>query len=70
MNYLAFAPAACEAAQRGQGGIIHFEIMPKNINKVVNATVPILGDVVTNLSALLPLIRTAKCDSWFNDKLE
>jgi len=59
-----FAPAAREAAIHGRGGIIHFEIMPKNINKVVEATVPILGDVVTNLAALVPLIRPAERDEW------
>ncbi|KAH8796208.1 acetolactate synthase III large subunit domain protein [Flagelloscypha sp. PMI_526] len=39
-----FAPAARQAALEGRGGIIHFEIMPKNMNKVVQASVPILGD--------------------------
>lgn len=47
-----FAPAASAAAQEGRGGIIHFEVMPKNINKVVQATVAIEGDVTENLSRL------------------
>ena len=63
---LAFAPAAREAALQGRGGILHFEIMPKNINKVVEATVPVLGDVVSNLAALVPLIESAnKREDWF-----
>ncbi|CAI4212123.1 unnamed protein product [Parascedosporium putredinis] len=33
-----FAPGARAAAAEGRGGIVHFEIMPKNINKVVQAT--------------------------------
>ncbi|KAH0826971.1 thiamine diphosphate-binding protein [Lanmaoa asiatica] len=41
-----FAPAALAAAAEGRGGIIHFEIQPKNVNKVVDASIPILGDVV------------------------
>lgn len=41
--------------------------MPKNINKVVDATVPILGDVITNLSALVPMIRSSSRESWFAD---
>ncbi|KAF8884830.1 acetolactate synthase [Infundibulicybe gibba] len=45
-----FAPAARAAAAQGRGGIIHFEIQPKNINKVVEASIPVLGDVVTNLA--------------------
>src|SRR6266481_3818449 len=40
----AFAPAARTAAQQGRGGIIHFEIMPKNVNKVVDASIPVVGD--------------------------
>jgi acetolactate synthase I/II/III large subunit len=53
-----FAPAARAAAISGRGGIIHFEILPKNVNKVVEAQIPILGDVVAGLDALVPLIRS------------
>ncbi|KZT70093.1 acetolactate synthase [Daedalea quercina L-15889] len=62
-----FAPAARTAAVEGRGGIIHFEIQPKNINKVVEASIPVLGDVVTNLASLVPLIRTAPREKWFAD---
>ncbi|KAI5120468.1 hypothetical protein M0805_006488 [Coniferiporia weirii] len=63
----AFAPVAREAALQGRGGIIHFEVQPKNINKVVEATVPILGDVVSNLAALVPLIRSSDPrQEWFS----
>jgi acetolactate synthase-1/2/3 large subunit len=72
--FIAFAPVAREAALTGTGGIIHFEIMPKNINKVVDATVPILGDVITNLAALLPLIDTKPSASTareqWNEKIQ
>lgn len=51
-----FAPAAQAAAQEGRGGIIHFEIMPKNINKVVQATCAVEGDVTENLRRLLPML--------------
>lgn len=66
-----FAPAARAAALEGRGGIVHFEIMPKNINKVVQATCAIEGDVVANLAKVLPRIRDnthpkwlARCDDW------
>jgi acetolactate synthase-1/2/3 large subunit len=69
-----FAPEARKAALEGRGGIIHFEISPKNINKVVEATCAIEGDVAHSLAHLLPLIpkegnidRTAwheKIASW------
>lgn len=57
-NVARFAPAAHAAEKRGEGGIIHFEIMPKNINKVVQATEAIEGDVGTNLTRLLPHITS------------
>jgi acetolactate synthase-1/2/3 large subunit len=41
--------------------------MPKNINKVVDATVPILGDVTANLAVLVPQIRSSPRDEWFKD---
>jgi acetolactate synthase-1/2/3 large subunit len=62
-----FAPAARAAAQQGRGGIIHFEIQPKNINKVVEASIPILGDVVTNMASLVPLIKSSPRTEWFAD---
>ncbi|KAG8985765.1 Acetolactate synthase, mitochondrial [Tulasnella sp. JGI-2019a] len=61
----AFAPAAREAALTGKGGVIHFEIMPKNINKVVDAQIPILGDVIENLGALVPLVEHSPREEWF-----
>jgi len=62
-----FAPAARAAAAQGRGGIIHFEIQPKNVNKVVNASIPILGDVTTNLAALVPMIENRPRESWLKD---
>ncbi|KAJ7211791.1 acetolactate synthase [Mycena haematopus] len=63
----AFAPAARAAAAQGRGGIIHFEVLPKNINKVVEANIPVLGDVVENMAALVPHIRSAPRAAWFAD---
>ena len=62
-----FAPQAKRAANEGAGGICHFEIMPKNINKVVEATVAVEGDVATNLASLLPLVKEVDSrPEWFN----
>ncbi|CDK25264.1 unnamed protein product [Kuraishia capsulata CBS 1993] len=62
-----FAPAAKVAATEGRGGIIHFEISPKNINKVVEATEAIEGDVTQNLEAFIPLIEPVQeRTEWFN----
>ncbi|KAH7139499.1 acetolactate synthase mitochondrial precursor [Dendryphion nanum] len=66
-NLTKFAPAAKAAAAEGRGGIIHFEIMPKNINKVVQATQAVVGDVVTNLESLVPLINpVSERPEWFS----
>jgi acetolactate synthase-1/2/3 large subunit len=59
-----FAPQARAAALEGRGGIIHFEIMPKNINKVVQATCALEGDVVRNLAKVLPHVNANKHPKW------
>ncbi|TFB05500.1 Acetolactate synthase catalytic subunit [Trichoderma ghanense] len=68
LNVSKFAPAARQAAAEGRGGIIHFEIMPKNINKVIQATEAVEGDVATNLKHLIPQISEksmADRGEWF-----
>lgn len=65
-NIAKFAPAAKLAASEGRGGIVHFEIMPKNINKVVQATEAVEGDVADNLSILMPHVNTVDSrPEWF-----
>lgn len=62
-----FAPEANKAAAEGRGGIIHFEISPKNINKIIQATEAIEGDVTKNLKAFIPLLNAVeKRPSWFD----
>jgi acetolactate synthase-1/2/3 large subunit len=64
-----FAPEAKAAAAEGRGGIVHFEIMPKNINKVVQATEAVEGDVATNLRLLLPQVESRSMEdrkAWFD----
>ncbi|CAI6087489.1 unnamed protein product [Clonostachys chloroleuca] len=68
LNVSKFAPAAKAAAAEGRGGIVHFEIMPKNINKVVQATEAIEGDVATNVRNLIPLVNNKSMEdrsAWF-----
>ncbi|RIA95024.1 acetolactate synthase, catalyses the first common step in isoleucine and valine biosynthesis [Glomus cerebriforme] len=62
-----FAPKAKQAAKEDRGGIIHFEISPKNINKVVQATTAVEGDVADNLNRLLPLIESQERKEWFSE---
>lgn len=63
-----FAPQARLAAEEGRGGIIHFDILPKNINKVVQATEALEGDVTTNVKLMLPDVESrtpAQRQEWF-----
>lgn len=63
-----FAPGAKAAAAEKRGGIVHFDILPKNINKVVQATEAVEGDVTTNLRQLLPLVEPRTKEdrgAWF-----
>jgi acetolactate synthase-1/2/3 large subunit len=61
-----FAPEAKKAAEEGRGGIFHFEIVPKNINKVVQATKAVEGDVGENVIAMLPHIKFSERKEWFD----
>ncbi|KAL4810435.1 thiamine diphosphate-binding protein [Aspergillus unguis] len=61
-----FAPQAKLAASENRGGIVHFEIMPKNINKVVQANEAVEGDCAENIRRLLPLVQTVpERPEWF-----
>ncbi|KAK1759257.1 thiamine diphosphate-binding protein [Echria macrotheca] len=65
-----FAPGAKAAAKEGRGGIVQFEIMPKNINKVVQATEAIEGDVGANLELLMPQVEKKTMSdrkAWFDE---
>ncbi|KAM3509633.1 hypothetical protein MY11210_006233 [Beauveria gryllotalpidicola] len=67
-NISKFAPGAKAAAAEKRGGIVHFEIMPKNINKVVQATEAIEGDVAANLRYMMDAVEPrsmADRQSWF-----
>ncbi|KAK2006849.1 acetolactate synthase [Colletotrichum eremochloae] len=69
LNVAKFAPGAKAAAAEGRGGIVHFEIMPKNINKVVQATEAVEGDVAANLRTLMPFLKPKSMDErkeWFD----
>lgn len=59
-----FGPAARAAALEGRGGIIHFEIQAKNINKIIEADVPVLGDVVASMAKLVPQIEQNDRTAW------
>ncbi|KAJ3249091.1 Acetolactate synthase, mitochondrial [Chytriomyces hyalinus] len=64
-NLKKFAPAAKKAGLRGKGGIVQFEIMPKNVNKVVQVDISVDGDVTTNLRHMIPMLETQGRPGWF-----
>ncbi|KAI1001425.1 Acetolactate synthase catalytic subunit [Podosphaera aphanis] len=68
-NLAKFAPKAKAAAAENRGGIVHFEIMPKNINKVVQATLAVEGDLAKNLQILNPQVESRSMTErkeWFD----
>lgn len=65
-NITKFAPEARRAALENRGGIVHFEVTPKNISKVVETQVAVEGDAGANIEKLLPLIVPVKeRPEWF-----
>lgn len=64
-NLAKFAPAAKKAESEGRGGIIHFELTPKNLHKVVHPTESVLGDVTENLKQLTPHVSVNPRPAWF-----
>lgn len=52
-----FVPEARIAEREGRGGVVHFEVLPRNVNKVLKATEVVFGDLVKNLNALLPRVK-------------
>ena len=63
-NLTKFAPEARRAEREGRGGIVHFDISPKNINKVVPVTHCFEGDLALGLSALVSRVRQQSRDEW------
>lgn len=55
-----FAPAAKAASAAGTGGIIHFDILHKNVNKVVPADCAVVGDCEATLKTLRPMLKTER----------
>ncbi|KAI0233140.1 Acetolactate synthase, mitochondrial [Massospora cicadina] len=56
-NLKYFAPSARKAELEGRGGLVQFEILPKNINKVVR-------DVTESLRKILPHIAKGNRSEW------
>eukprot|EP01112_Ceratiomyxa_fruticulosa_P002971 TRINITY_DN13380_c0_g1_i1.p1 TRINITY_DN13380_c0_g1~~TRINITY_DN13380_c0_g1_i1.p1 ORF type:complete len:447 (+),score=79.19 TRINITY_DN13380_c0_g1_i1:194-1534(+) len=61
-----FAPEAKKAAKEGRGGIIHFDVLQKNIAKVVPVQEGIIGDLKETLPQVLKFIEHKERKPWHN----
>jgi acetolactate synthase-1/2/3 large subunit len=50
-----------------QAKIIHFEIDPAEVNKIIEADIPVLGDAKETLSKIIPLIDKKSHKNWLNE---
>ena len=65
-NLKRFAPAARRAAMSHKGGIVQFEISPKNVNKTVHVDDSVEGDVGTNLKYFLEMVQHRDRIEWID----
>lgn len=63
-NLNLFAPAAKRGSNEGTGGIVHFDIMPKNVSKVVQTDIAVIGDCAESLRGLLELVPEKSHPEW------
>lgn len=61
-----FAPGAKLAAKEGRGGIVQFDVLPKNINKIVQVDEAIEGDVGASLRLIMPMLQSSERTEWFD----
>lgn len=54
-----FAPEARRASREGRGGIVQFEILPSQVDKVVKVDVAVEGDLEEGLIRLVPMLEAA-----------
>ena len=63
-NLSKFAPSARLAEKEGRGGIVQFDISPKNINKTVPVTIGIEGKLSENLTKLNSIVSYKEHKDW------
>jgi len=59
-----YAPEARRAHDEGRGGLVHFDIEPTQIGKVINPTVAVVGDCKQAMEELLPLVEFMPRGDW------
>lgn len=59
-----FARETKDPGRKGTGGIIHFEISPKNINKGIQSDLAVAGDLKKSMETLIPYVRGDPRQEW------
>ncbi|KAB8209817.1 DHS-like NAD/FAD-binding domain-containing protein [Aspergillus parasiticus] len=65
-----FAPKAMEAERSSRSGIIQFDIEPENVNKVVQVTEAVLGDLSDKLPRLISHLQRGTNTSHGSNKFK
>lgn len=65
-----FAPEARKAEAEGRGGIVHFDIMKKNMNKVLSSTLQVVGDCGQNMQKIIPRLVHRERANWMSELVE
>jgi len=61
-----YAPEAKRAHEEGRGGLVHFDIEPSQIGRVINPTVAVTGDCKLAMEALLPMVEHQPRKDWID----
>lgn len=59
-----YAPEARKAHLEGRGGLIHFDIEPSQIGRVINPTVAVVGDCKLAMTQLTPMVEFQDRADW------
>ncbi|KAL1511790.1 hypothetical protein AB1Y20_005076 [Prymnesium parvum] len=59
-----YAPEARKAHEEGRGGLVHFDIEPTQIGRVINPTVAVVGDCKQAMQQLLPMVDFVPRGDW------
>jgi len=59
-----YAPEARRAHDEGRGGLVHFDIEPSQVGRVINPTVAVVGDCKLAMQKLIPMVEHMPRGDW------
>ena len=59
-----YAPEAKRAHDEGRGGLVHFDIEPSQIGRVIKPTVAVVGDSKLAMQKLIPMVEYQERADW------